>query len=501
MADRLGTTWTQWRGRILASWKPLTLGLGIVIYAVYFSWLSDIKASNFDAHNHDLSHMWQSVWNVAHGHGFEFSLTGDDINVARLSVHADYFLILLAPLSWVWPQYTVLLAVQALGVALGAWFVASIARRWTNSPALGLAFGGAYLLYGPLQFAVLWGFHSIALAPLFILAAVEAIVAKRRGWIVWAWLLLALMTKEQVGLIAGPLLWFVARWTGERRLGWWLGGGAVAFSLLHFFVIIPALRDSGNSHFVWEFYFGSLGATLPQQLLGLLDPREIFRRLWTGVHLKNTVILLLPLAGLPLLTPISLLAIVAILPHWLSDNASQHTLLATNQVLALTVLFVGALRATAVSLQRRRRHPQRLALMIFGSSVIGSIVMSPIPWSVYGDPAMRRSDPQVRVMRQQHKLIPADAVVGYSRGAGAEFRDRQYAWLLPQGITTLDYAVVFTSERTSTWERMVDQDRRLNEFFRSTPAFEAVYTQGRFSIYRRNHAIALPEVPKLELLP
>lgn len=477
------------------------LWLGILAFAVYFSWLSDIKASNFDAHNHDLSHMWQSVWNVAHGHGFEFSLTGDHINVPRLSVHADYFLILLAPLSWLWPHYTVLLVVQAVGVALGAWFVERIARRWTGSTTLGLAFAAVYLLYGPLQFALLWNFHSIALAPLFILAAIDALLAHRRRWLVWIWLGLALMTKEQVGLILGPLLWVIARWSGQRRFGWWLGGTAVAFSLLHFFVIIPALRDSGNSHFVWEFYYGSLGATLPEQIRGLMNPREFFGRLWQMIHLKNAMLLLLPLAGLSVLTPLSLLAILAILPHWLSDNPSQHTLLATNHVLALVVLFVGAMWAVGVRVQRGQWTANRVALVLLSASVLGSIVMSPFPWSVYGDPAMRRVDPEVRVLRQAHHLVPAEAVVGYSRGAGAEFRDRQYAWLLPQGMSDLDYAVVFTSERTSTWAPMVDQDRRLNEFFRSTPAFTTVYTQGRLSIYRRDRALPLPSIPNLELLP
>lgn len=489
----------RWWRELVRFGPTILLWLGITLFAVYFSWLSDVKASNFDAHNHDLSHMWQSVWNVAHGRGFEFSLTGSDFNVPRLAVHADYFLILLAPLSWVWPHYTVLLVVQAVGVALGAWFVERLARRWTGSRAVALVFAGAYLLSGPLQFALLWNFHSIALAPLFIFATIEALVNHRRRWLLWTWLILALITKEQVGLILGPLLWMIARWTGERRLGWWLGGAAVTYALIQFLFIIPLWRDSGNSHFVWEFYYGSLGATPAQQFIGLLNPREIISRLWQTIHLKTMILLLLPLAGLPLLTPLSLLAMVAILPHWLSDDPSQHALLSTNHILALTILFINALRVVSLRIRRRQWRARSIALVIAGASIIGSIVMSPFPWSVYGDPAMRRVDPAVKLLRAKHQLIPPAAVVGYSLGAGAEFRDRPFAWLLPRGLSTLEYAVVFTSERTSTRPPIVDQDRRLNEFFRSTSAFETVYTQGRLSIYHRNPAIPLPPPSDLEL--
>lgn len=495
MAIRQGTTSAQVRGQFLLSWKTWVLWVGIALYAAYFGWLSDIKASNFDAHNHDLSHMWQSVWNVGHGHGFTFSLTGDAVNVPRLAVHADYLLILLAPLSWIWPHYTGLLFLQAATVALGAWLVVRIAERWTGSRGVSYALGFAYLLYGPLQLAVLWQFHAVTLAITFVLAAVEGLVYHRRGWIVWFWFGLALLTKEQVGAIVGPLLWVVAHWSDRRRLGRWLGGVGVTYAALHFAVIIPAMRDSGNSHFVWEFYYGRLGSTLPEQVQNLLRPGELANRLLVINHLKNAAWLLIPLAALPVLTPLSVLAFAAILPHWLSDNASQQSLLRVNHLLAMTVLVVAAIRASQAILRRHWLSSRWLGGLIFGAAAVGSIVISPLPWSAYVDPAIRQVDPQVATMRRVHRLIPSSAVVGYSRGAGAEWRDREFAWLLPNAIERLDYAVVFTSRRGATIPEWRARDDQLNDFFRSTPAWEAVYTQDRLSIYRRNPAIPLPPGP------
>ncbi len=498
MAVRQGTTWRQWQSHFLASWKTWALWLAIGLYAGYFAWLSDIKASNFDAQNHDLSHMWQSVWNVAHGHGFTFSLTGDVANVPRLAVHADYFLILLAPLSWIWPHFTGLLFFQAMTVAFGAWLVVRIAERWTGSRGVSFALAGAYLLYGPLQLSVLWQFHAVTLAITFALAAVEAVVYRRRGWVVWIWFGLALLTKEQVGFILGPLLWVVARWSDQRRFGWWLLGVGAVYALTQFAILIPTMRDTGGSHFVWEFYYGSLGSTLPEQAQNLLRPGELANRLLVINHLKNAVLLLIPFAVLPVLTPLSVLALVAILPHWLSDNASQQSLLRVNHLLAMTVLVVAAMRASQLVLQRGWVPARWLAGAILGAAVFGSVMVSPLPWSTYVDPGIRQVDPLVAVMRRAHRFIPPSAVVGYSRGAGAEWRDRHYAWLLPNGMELIDYAVVFTSRRGETLPEYRDQDARLNNFFRSTPAWETVYTQERLSMYRRNHDIPLPTLPDLK---
>ncbi len=464
----------------------------MLAYTGVFFWLSYVKASNFDAENSDLGHMWQSVWNVAHGHGFVFTLTGDTVNIPRLAVHADYFLVLLAPFSWLWPHYTMMLFVQALMVAAGAWFVERIARRWTGHAGVSLAFALAYLLNGPLQFALLWQFHAVTVATTFVLAAVEAIVNRRRSWVVWLWFVLALSTKEQVGYIAGPLLMIVAWWSDRRRLGWTLAGIGWAYSLVHFLFIIPAFRDSGNSHFVWEFYYGSLGTTLPEQVRHLLTWPELTARLWRGLIVQNIWLSVLPLALLPLLEPLSLLGLIAMLPHWVSDRGTQENLLRINHVLMTTVFFVAAIRAGQKILQRRWVSPKILAAVVLGFSLIGTVVISPFPWSVYLDPNARHYDPAVAMMQTWHKKIPRTAVVGYSHGASAEWRDREYAFLLPAAMDRIEYAIVFVTRQEIITKNGQARADRLNRWLRSTTAFTALYTDDQLAVYQRDRTVPLP---------
>lgn len=464
----------------------------MIIYTVVFSWLSYVKASNFDAENHDISHMWQSVWNFAHGHGFTFTLTGDVINIPRLAVHADYFLTLLAPFSWVWPHYSMMLMIQAAVIAAGAWFVERLAWRWTKHRGVSLAFAIAYLLNGPLQFALLWQFHAVTLAITFILGAVEAIVSQRRSWIVWLWFALALSTKEQVGFIAGPLLMIIAWWSERRRLGFGLVTIGAVYSITHFLFIIPAFRDSGNSHFVWEFYYGSLGATLPEQIRNLFTWPELSTRLWRGLIVQNIWLSVLPLALLPLLEPLALLGLVAMLPHWVSDRGTQENLLRINHVLMTTVFVVAAIRAAQRILQRQWVTPRVLMATVLGFALVGTVVISPFPWSVYLDPQARHYDPAVATMQRWHAKIPRSAIVGYSHGASAEWRDREYAFLLPAAMDRIEYAIVFVTRQEILTRNGQARADRLNRWFRSTTAFTPLYTDDQLAVYQRNRAIPLP---------
>src|SRR5690349_350443 len=155
--------------------------LGIALYTAAMSWFSVVRAQNFNAGWYDLGIMSQTVWRA--GHGFGLSFTNPEagpggvhgLNTIRTAIHADYLLLLLAPLSWFGRTPETLLIVQSAALAAGAWFVFRIARTLLNNPWLGVFLAWVYLFYPPLQFANLSEFHAVTLAVTFYLAAADTI--------------------------------------------------------------------------------------------------------------------------------------------------------------------------------------------------------------------------------------------------------------------------------------------------------------------------------------
>lgn len=440
-----------------------------------------------EAFSDDLAHAWQTTWNVAHGNGFEHSHIPLHHNASRLATHADYILILLAPFAWLWPSYGVLMVVQATVVAAGAWLLFLIARRWLKDEALGAILVICYLTSGMVQFPVWWQFHGVTLAMTFLLAMTEAILARRRWWIITLWLGLALITKEQVGFIAGPLAWLMSRNVKNQRLGWWFLGSSLLYSVVHYLWIMPPFAPQEFPHVFWQFYFSSLGTTPSQILPRLLQPLELWHRLFELYTVDSIIVLLVPLLLIPLFHPWSLLALLALLPHWLSDQSSVNGPYAQNHVLAVPILWL----ATLAQLQRwqGRAWWGMMRKFLIGSlllaGVLGSVLRSPNPWSITGASQRMIIDSDLAKVKTLLNDVPSTAVVGYSWGLPPLSANRQTTHVLPYGLEENDYVIIHPSlapigERISS-----TYYQPLFRYFDHDQAFRSVYRSSTIGLYQR----------------
>ncbi|MBI2984840.1 MAG: DUF2079 domain-containing protein [Candidatus Kerfeldbacteria bacterium] len=466
--------------------------LAMGLFSLYFSWFSIRKAAVFDWYSSDLGNMWQTVWNVGHGHGFTFTSTGLGQNVSRLAVHADYLLILLAPLSWITRSASSLLIVQAAVVAAGGWFVYRLAWLVVRQRPFAVLAGLAYLTYGPLQLAVVWQFHAVTLASTFILASAEAIIAGRRSGIFWLWFGLALISKEQIGLLIGPasfLLWWLRR---SPSVAWASLLVGISYSLVHFWWVIPTFQPAGAKGLLMNYYFGTLGHSPVAQLSSLLNPSILMARLWRPAMLTTTALLLVPLAALPVFSRWIWLAVVALLPHWLSSVAEARSVEFHNHVLAIPFLFLGLVFGWRWWQQRLRRRPvgrTALAAALAAMTIFGSVLVSPNPWSLYFKPHSLDDDPKLTSFAQLVEGLPTAAVVSYSLGIGQYVRSRQTAYLLPDGLTSSDYAVLYwPAEPRPADPPMVNQQQNLlvwQDYFARSAAFVAVARHERGTVFQR----------------
>jgi uncharacterized membrane protein len=95
------------------------LGAAAAAFVAGLASLAEIRHLAFWSGRFDLGNLTQAVWSTAHGHFLQMTdLQGQQIS--RLGAHFDPLVAVFAPLWVVWPNPAMLIAVQTLGVGLGA---------------------------------------------------------------------------------------------------------------------------------------------------------------------------------------------------------------------------------------------------------------------------------------------------------------------------------------------------------------------------------------------
>ncbi len=433
---------------------PIWIVVGaMIVYAVFWSWFTIGRAANYTAGWYDLGIMSQTVWRAGHGYGFSFTNPEMGANgqhgleTVRTAIHTDYILWLLGPLSWVGTTWKNLLALQAVVVALGAWFIFRLGRRFLDSAWWGCGLGLVYLLYAPLQFAVIFEFHAVTLAILCILAAADAIVGKRPR-LAWVWVALALIMKEQVGVTLGLMTGWLWWRQHQRRQAILMAAVCWIYAIVQLVVIIPASRPNLPASFVsGKFYSAEEGSLA--MVKRLWPPQAAWNRLVTAQHRSDLTQLFVPLGGvIPLLSPVTYFMMPEALVYWLSDSPNQQTLYLHYQALFIPCLFLGLLFGLHWIRRRFGRWWWPWAswasiFLIVAGSVWMLRVASPLPWSPMTRwPLVAWKERQSPDVQAALALLPKDASVAVTQNLGPQASERPRVTLLPTGAGTERFLLI-----------------------------------------------------------
>jgi uncharacterized membrane protein len=410
--------------------RPRTLlWTAIGAYAVGFGALSILRYRAFNTGRFDLGNMAQAVWATAHGHPLAVTnLQGEQ--VSRLGSHVDPILVAFAPLWWIWPNGEMLVAVQAVAIALGALPVFWLARKHLGSEHVALGFALAYLLYPAVQWLTLNEFHPVALACPLLLFAFWYLDEDRLGaFAVFA--VLAALTKEEIPLvIAGMGVWYAV-----SRKQWRVGGViavlGVCLTAISIEVVLPHFNAGASSRF-YERY-GALGHS-PGGILATLftDPGKLASTAFDREGVHYLVDLLLPLVLLFTAAP---LVLVAALPelglnllsatHTQSSIHHHYTAGLIPPLIVATVLGAARLTRTRPFL----RLPLAMTLivaMVVANYVLGAVpVWRDMPGGQTYQAYAARVATHDRITDRALRLIPDDAVVSATNSLGSHLSGRR----------------------------------------------------------------------------
>ncbi len=408
--------------------QPL-LSLAVSAFALGFGALSMLRHASFETGRFDLGNMAQAVWSTSHGRPLEATSLGGE-QFVRLGAHFDPILALFAPLWWLWPSPNLLLAVQAAATALGALPVFWLARKHLGSERVALGLALAYLLSPALHWQTLSEFHPVALATPFLLFAIWYLDEQRMvPFLVFA--LLAVATKEHVGLaVAGLGAWYALS-RRQWRAGALAAAGGVAVSALALGLVIPHFSPEGASSFYGRYaHVGGSAGGVARTLLE--EPATVARALTEQRDAAFLLQLLLPVLGACLAAPLLLAAALPeLLLNLLSATRTQTSIHFHYSAATLPFVYAGAVLGVARLARGRPRVAERAAGALVAVSLAAGYALGPLPvWAAFpGAERLATGTFDVsahdRAALRATELVPDSAVVSTSNSLGGHLSERR----------------------------------------------------------------------------
>ncbi|MBN1557529.1 MAG: DUF2079 domain-containing protein [Lentisphaerae bacterium] len=342
------------------------------LYTLLLGAACHVKLRAYGYDDFDLAHHTQTLHNILRG-----SLDCSILGIPFLGNHMVPILYLVAPLYLALPSPLLLLYLQTLVLAAGAWGVYRLAcvfcpPRWAAALAV------VYLLYPPLILMNLYEFHPVVFCSGLLAFALDAFYRRRFGRTLF-FLGLALACQENLALIVAAFgIYAAVNGRGGRWIAVPLALGAAWF-VLSVFVVMPLLnRDTIQ----FEQLYRHLGDSLPDVFRTLvLHPAAALRASWHPAKLRFLNLLLAPLGYLSLLGPGAFVPLLPVLAQrLLSARVSETQILYHYQAEFIPFLFAAAAIGLGRLLTLRRPVVRPLAAGLLGLMPLAAFLTSgPVP--------------------------------------------------------------------------------------------------------------------------
>ncbi len=484
----------------IASHKPeFITALAIATYIIYFTSASFLRYDNFYTGRFDLGNMDQAVWNTSHGRIFQTS-ADDGTMISRLSSHADFILILIAPLYKVWADPRVLLLLQTLIVALGAIFVFKISKMILKNPNAAAVFSVLYLLNPALQYANLYDFHPVTLATTFLLGTFYFFI-KRDYLLFFAFAALAAITKEEVWVViaifglytlAFELIKLFKKQTKLSskftiiNLSFGTAVAVISLSIFYFLVAIAIPSLNGGEHFALSYYsdFGDSPFEIIKNVI--FSPGKIIELMGSNGRLLYLGQLLLPLGFISLLSPVVLIfALPDLAIGILSNNSNLHQIFYHYSAPITPFIFIASIFGVKNLTKWFPKLSLNIVLIFLTISTLAAAYLyGPLPGARYPNIDMfTRQLPDRKLIQAFVNAIPTRYTVAATNNLGSHLSRRRSVSTIPQGIHSADI-VAFLLNDPFAQPSLKTQKEMVGELKRS-PQYQLIFELGDFVVFQK----------------
>lgn len=371
----LAAFWEKWKGSL--EQKPRT---SLVLAWLFFGSLWFLAAwsrhAGFRSGAIDLGIFTNAFWNLAEtGAPFAALKSGHSL----LTDHQSFTIF---PLSWIFSFYPgpgILLFLQAFGLTSGAIALYLLGtQRLGKQSKLACLLPFVYWLYFPLRAANLFDFHPEVLMLPFFLFGVWGLQEKKTSLRALGMLcfLAGMASKESGGPVAVGigLAWILgAGPAGSKNFLRAMGAFAIAAGAALFFFDTKYIPGRFGGSYLYGNVYAPFGSSLPELATApFRHPAEFFSRVFGASRMKFLFRILLPLAGLPLLAPVALVAALPGLAMLFLAGGEQRLALGFHYSIEPAVgLFLALVAALALPSVRRFERELLLALICLPIATYG----------------------------------------------------------------------------------------------------------------------------------
>ncbi|MEI6532583.1 MAG: DUF2079 domain-containing protein [Candidatus Roizmanbacteria bacterium] len=511
------------------SWTIWTLIGSIIFYIIYFSWFTITRLEHLLAHYFDLGIMHQAVYN-----SYRALQTGDFSRMLeitnpegsqqfiRMAIHGDIILALLSPFYFIFSGPQMLLFIQTVALAIGAWAVYRITilvfPEHVHKHILALVFGISYLLYTPMQRANIFDFHAVTLAtPLLLFMYLYWIEKKFIPMIICV--VLSLITKEQTALtIAFFALYIIAKnaivnrgyvgithfrfgkinknWKKvilNQKFPFLLFLGCITWFILVMTVIIPQAR--GGSHFAISYY-GDYGDNTTSVFIGMLkNPVSVIFTFFKNDPLRYVWFLMGPLCFFSFFAPLQLLIIIPEFAiNMLSGSANMRNIIFHYTAVLQPFIFISTIygaRNLYLLLKRSKYNFVNIyglniiIGMLMVSTIFFSITKSPLPYSFEHDDSATSESPIAKnsLLYWMNELQDETIKISSTGKLGPYFSSRRYFYIFSSRYELADYVIIYKTELENDF-RKEEYQKAYADLIKDT-RFEKQYGDVDIEVYRK----------------
>ncbi len=472
------------------------LGVCIAIFFIYFTASGFLRYENFFTGRFDLGNMDQTVWNTAHGRVFEITDPNGTQITSRLSFHADFILILLAPFYLLWSDPRILIALQSAVAAVGAVFVYLISFHILKKKTVSFVVTLTYLLNPSLSYSLLYDFHPVVLATGFLLASYFFLI-KKNYLLFFTFVILSALTKEEVWIVAALLGLKMVRDNFSFSSGriavlngklLVLGIGTFAIFMAIFYLLVSHIIPSsrGDEHFALS-YFSHLGNSPLEIVLSVfIAPQKWIQLIFTPERLSYLMSIFSPVAFLPVFSiPTLLFAAPDFAINLLSNNGQLHEIYYQYTATVTPFIFISTVYAMRFI---KKMFPimtyERVGVLLVTSSIVSAWVLGPLPGSLRPS-----TDMFTKQLSNKHevseflKTIDKKKSVAASNNVGSHLSQRKKIYTIPNGLQEADVAVFLLNDVYA--QPSLASQKQMVEDLRKNPMYEILYENGDFVAFSR----------------
>lgn len=472
-------------------WPIITMALMTILYAAFFSWFSVGRHWKTNSGRFDLGNMEQVAWNLSHGHGFTMTDPYGTTQVSRLAFHADFLLMPMAGIYAVFPWTETLLLLQVFAIASGVIASYVIGRKILGSPWWGVVAATVYMMMPGIHWSLIFDVHAVTFVTPLVLWAVVALLS-RRMWLTLSLIILAMVAKEEIGLMLPAVGIYTYTMQHQRRWGLTFIVVPLVWSLIMMLLVLPYFH--GTSATSGEVYQSVFGVNAASMIFGSLQhPLQFAHVLLAKQNLLYAWQLLVSGGLVSVFSGWWLAAIPEFVINAMSLKPAQH-LIISHYTSGITPWL---LLSTIFGLAWLKRHiPSRmhisgsllntaLAGVVLVSSVVGAWWLSPLPFTPHDQTKfVTWSNPYASVVRDWAKRIPTTAAVSVTNDVGSQFARRQFLYSFPFGIEKSEYIVVLENHATPVVATDADVSALVSEL-RTNADWTVLEQQGDLTVLRR----------------